>query len=409
MHAATLLLATLLVVSAVADDAGHRETEGPPRVSFWDDDTQAVPGRLRRPPFYPVDLHERPPRWHGSEEALVIADNILLFQNGEGGWSSGWPHRVDLTRPLASGTADAHRGRAGTFDNGATLTQTRYLAKVYTACREAGKVDPGVERCRIAVLRGLDYVIDAQYPSGGWPQAPRGGGYRRHITFNDHVMTLALELLQDVAEGGQPFTFVDELMRGKAAAAVRKGVDCVLRCQVRQNGRRTAWCQQHDQTDLRPRGARSFEPAALTSNESVLVVQFLMRLEDPDSQVIEAVQAAVAWLSGPARLSGIRQERKAGRDWVIVSDAAAPPLWARLYYLGTLGGDQWRLMDPVEVGQPVFVDRDGRVYDSLAKLSQERRTGYGWYDRRAGKLIHVLYPAWQARWAPDDDVVKKAW
>ena len=375
------------------------------RASFWDDDTQAAPGQPKRAPFYPAQLYKRPLDWHRSQEALVTADNVLLFQTRSGGWL-GWPYRVDMTRPLGKKTADAHRRRAGTFDNGGTSTQIRYLARVYTACQAKGQKDQRIERYRTAALRGLDFIINAQYPNGGWPQVPGGNGYHKHITFNDHVMALALELMQDVVEGKPHFAFVDEPRRRKAAAAVRKGIDCVLKCQVLLNGKRTAWCQQHDKTDLKPRGARRFEPAALTSNESVLVVQFLMRLDKPSPEVIQAVQSAVVWFAGPAKLSGIRQIKKA--DKVIVSDPTAPPLWARLYYLGTLGGKQWRLMDPVIIGRPIFADNDGSVYGSLEKISHERRMGYGWYDRRAGKLIYKLYPLWQARWAPNNNVLENA-
>ena len=49
-----------------------------------------------------------------------------------------------------------------TIDNGATHTQLSFLARVYTAQHQ--------EQYRESFLRGLDYVLKAQYANGGWPQ-----------------------------------------------------------------------------------------------------------------------------------------------------------------------------------------------------------------------------------------------
>jgi len=47
------------------------------------------------------------------------------------------------------------------------------------------------EKYRTAVLKGIDYILKAQYPNGGWPQfyPPRAETpYQRYITFNDDAM-----------------------------------------------------------------------------------------------------------------------------------------------------------------------------------------------------------------------------
>ena len=52
-----------------------------------------------------------------------------------------------------------------------------------------------------AFRRGLDYLLKAQYPNGGWPQFyPLRNGYWSHITYNDDAMAGVLELLRDVAD-----------------------------------------------------------------------------------------------------------------------------------------------------------------------------------------------------------------
>ena len=226
-------------------------------------------------------------------------------------------------------------------------------------------------------------------------------------------MAQALELTRDIAMGRPEFAFAGPARRNAAAEAMRKGIGCVLKCQVVLDGKRTVWCQQHDEKDFRPRGARAFEPAALTAGESVRVVRFLMSIEPPGREVIRAVQGAAAWLNGPAKLTGLRfvdlrgQQYPKGRDRVIVQDSAAKPIWARLYYLGTLGGSRWKLVDPVRLNQPIFGDRDYKVYDALHKISHERRTGYSWYGHYPARLLAEDYPRWQRKWSPSHNAMEQ--
>ena len=141
--------------------------------------------------------------------------------------------------------------------------------------------------------------------------------------------------------------------------------------------------QQHDEISLVPQAARSFEPASLCSAESVGVLRFLMSLNAPAAEVIHAVDAAIAWLSGPAKLKGIRQVNDPVNGKRIVNDAQAPPLWARLYEIGS--------------NRPVFGNRDGKVYYSMREISDERRNGYSWYVNSPQQLIGRDYPLWQKR------------
>lgn len=329
------------------------------------------------------------PEFYASDEAIRIADNVLLYQRSTGGWAKG----IDMARVLSG--SDKARLRNGknrqdsTLDNGATHTQIRYLAKVYDATK--------LERFKRGFLKGVDYLLKAQYPNGGWPQRyPNPGGYARYITFNDSAMIGAMTVLRDIAERKPPYAFVDEERRKKAEKAVQKGIECILKCQIIVGGRRTAWCQQHDEKTLEPRPARIYEKVSICGGESVGVVKFLMSIDHPAPQIIEAVQGAVAWFD-LVKLTGIRQVNKPdkserGYDKVIIRDATAPPIWARFYQIGT--------------NRPIFCGRDGKIKDSLAEIEQERRTGYAWYGYRPAELLARDYPAWQKKWAPKKNVLK---
>ena len=327
--------------------------------------------------------------FYGSDEARRIAETVMLTQRNTG----GWPKNQDMVRTLTD--ADRVRllrdkaRRDSILDNGATHTQVRFLARVYRATKD--------RRLRDACLKGVDFVLAAQYPNGGWPQVyPGARGYSVYITFNDGAMIGALSLVRDIAESKADFAFVDAARRAKAADATKRGIECILKCQIVVRGRQTAWCAQHDQKTLAPRPARTYEKISISGAESVGVVRFLMSLDRPSPRVVAAVQGAVAWFDR-AKITGIRQvTRKApslprGIDKVIVKDASAAPIWARFYQIGT--------------NKPIFCGRDGKIKATLAEIEPERRTGYSWYGYYPAGLLRGDYPPWQKKWAPKHNVL----
>jgi PelA/Pel-15E family pectate lyase len=316
------------------------------------------------------------------EEAVRVGDNILLYQRGSG----GWPKNIDMARRLSE--ADKAKLRRdknrtdSTLDNGATHTQMRQLGRLYAATKQ--------ERFKAGFIKAVDYVLEAQYPNGGWPQFyPGPRGYSAHITFNDGAMIGAMSILRDIAQKRSVYGFVDEPRRKKAGAAVAKGIECTLKCQIVVNGKRTVWCAQHDQKTLEPRPARIYEKVSLSGNESVDVVRFLMSIDKPSPKVIQAIEGAVAWFDGPAKITGIRQITKPdktkprGIDKVIVKDPKAPPIWARFY--------------DIKTNRPIFCGRDGVIKKTLAEINPERRTGYSWYGYYPAALLARDYPAWRKK------------
>ena len=294
------------------------------------------------------DVLSQPAAWYGTAEATRIADSVLDWQLGTG----AWPKNIDMTKPPAAG--ERPDARESTIDNGATITQIRFLARV--AAATSG------EKHQSAARKGLEYLLAAQYPNGGWPQYfPLRPGYYTHITYNDDAMAGVMMVLWDVADGQAPFAFADAALKAKARAAVEKGIDVILRTQIRVNGTLTAWCQQHDEKTLEPRPARTFERVALTAAESVGVIRVLMRIERPEPRVKDAIEAAVAWLRA-------------------VRIDANPPRWARFYEIGT--------------NRPIFVGRDAVVRYNLDEIEQERREGYSWYGAYAARLLEREYAEW---------------
>ena len=357
-RALSMLLAAALLLPMALLHA--QETNAPAKQQRWGD-------------FY---LRQKP-EWYASAEARRIADNLLQHQSSVG----GWPKSVDFAAPpTAQSLADAvSGGRANSLDNDATTMPMEFLARAAQAT--------GENRYRQSFARGLDYLFAAQYPNGGWPQFfPLREGYYSHITYNDGAMIHALTLLRDVVAGQPPYDFVDADRRAKAAAAVAKGIGCILRTQIKQEGKLTAWCAQHDEKTLAPAWARNYEIPSLSGAESIGIVRFLMEIEKPTPEIIAAVEGAVAWLKAVA-ITGLRYERDTKADgkkdgWV-TPDPTAGPLWARFYELGS--------------NRPIFTGRDKIVRYSLSEIERERRGGYAFYTDAAESLLAKDYPRWAAK------------
>lgn len=353
----------------------------PYRSHLWTFVVLVLAGSARAESVAWKECLKQPAAWYSGSEARRIADNVLCYQLDCG----GWPKNVDMAGPLdepAKAKLLEQRGKRveATIDNGATRTQMAFLARVYRAT--------GDERYAKAFLAGVDFLLASQYENGGWPQFPHRPGYYQRITFNDDAMIGVMTLLREIGRGAKEYDFVDSARRSRAARAVDRGVACILKCQVMVDGKRTAWCAQHDEKTLRPAPARSYEKISLSGSESVGIVRFLMAIERPEPEVAEAVRSAVRWFES-AKLVGIRQADKPdpalprGRDKVIVWDESAGPLWARFYEIGT--------------NRPIFCGRDGVVKYSLAEIEHERRVGYAWYVTEPAALLSKDYPAWETR------------
>jgi PelA/Pel-15E family pectate lyase len=280
-----------------------------------------------------------------------------------------------------------------TFDNGATHSQIIYLAKVYSAT--------GEEKYREGCIRGIEFVLKAQYPNGGFPQFyPDTSGYRKYITFNDGAMIGVMNVLYNVVKGSSDFRFVEDSLKTRIKQAYNKGLDCILKCQIEEDGGLNAWCQQHDNNNFVPRNARTFEPASISNMESAGIVKFLMKIKNPDQKIINSIQSAVKWFNN-SKISGIRfetisapktdyQYHSTDEDRIVVKDPGAPPIWARFYELKT--------------HRPLFCNRDGKPVYSLAEVERERRTGYAWYVYDPQEIFDK-YPEWQLKWAPDENML----
>src|SRR5258706_11879046 len=147
------------------------------------------------------------PRYKATD-LTEVADNILLYQKNNGGWPKNYDMLAILTPEQKDSLIKDKAVLNTTFDNRTTYSHIACLAKIYYVTK--------VEKYKEAALKGLDYIIDAQYPNGGWPQYfPLEKGYSRHITYNDDAFSGIMNLLKDIIGAKPEYDFIDARQRKK--------------------------------------------------------------------------------------------------------------------------------------------------------------------------------------------------
>lgn len=314
---------------------------------------------------------------YSSKTALKVADNIIEYQNDNGGWMKV-DSSVDMTQSIKGQLSTLLKS---TIDNSATITQMHFLAKVYTATGEKKYAD--------SFMKGLDYLLEGQYDNGGWAQYfPVATGYFKNITINDNAMANVLELLMDVAEADEGYGFVKEEHPDKikdVQTAIDKGIQCILDLQIEVDGVKTAWASQYDEVTLQPAFGRAYEVPSIATQESVRVMQFLMRIENPSQEIINAVKAGMAWMD-QVKIEGKKMVKvtdyslEFGSDRILVDDPTST-IWARFYEIDS----KFR---------PVFSGRDSVVKYSMDEISYERRNKYSFYGTYLKDETIKQYQEW---------------
>lgn len=319
--------------------------------------------------------------WFASAEAKKIAENVLLYQRDIGGWPKNTEMQKELSEKQKSDLLVLKKtANETTTDNGATTQEMLFMSKMYAQVKD--------ERYKESFLKGLNYLIEAQYDNGGWPQFyPLKKGYYTHITYNDDSMVHIMNVIRAVADQTNYYSIKpsNEIVE-KCKKSFDKGIDCILKTQYKQNGVLTAWCAQHDENTLLPANARAFELASLSGYESAKIVLLLMSIEKPSPEIVTAVKSAVAWFE-KTKITNLEEKRVTNEDGKIIDKKMIPtqnadPIWARF-------------MD-LETNEPFFCDRDGIRKKSLDEIGPERRNGYSWYSD-AAKEVLKKYPDWAVK------------
>ena len=299
----TMKRATAFMTDTVSREGGYVWSYLPDFSRSWGE-MEAFPTSVWiQPPGTPSMGHVFLDAYHatGDEQFYAAAEETAAcldkLQHPEGGWN----YLEDL-----AGEASLRRwydeiGENGwrleefqhyygnsTFDDEGTSEASIFFLRMFAEKQDA--------RWRPPLEKALNFVLDSQYPVGGWPQRyPLRDEFHHHglpdytsfITFND-----------DVTSGNLKFMLLYHQYFGddRVLDPIRRAMDCFLVTQ--QKGAQPVWGLQHDPVTLKPAGARTYEPKAFVTHTTAANIQQLMLFYEltGDKKYLARIPEALDWL-----------------------------------------------------------------------------------------------------------------
>lgn len=229
--------------------------------------------------------------------AVAAAEALIRGQHPAGGWN----YVIDtagedsLRRWYETVGKNAWRleefqryyGNA-TFDDAGTAEASQLMLRMYLEKRD--------RRFKAPLDKAIAFVLDSQYPNGGWPQRfPRVANaglhghedYTGYITFNDDVAGENIEFLLYAYQA---------LGDARLPDAIRRGMDIFV--QTQQPAPQPAWGLQHFPDTLKPAGARTYEPKGFATHTTAGNIRSMIgfyRLTG-DRKYLERLPEALDWL-----------------------------------------------------------------------------------------------------------------
>lgn len=268
-----------------------------------------------------------------------------------------------------------------TFDDAGTAESAQLMLRL--------TLEKGDERFAEALERSIRFIVDSQYENGGWPQrfpfvedAPALHGrpdYTRYVTFNDDVAGENIKFLLMVwqATGDQ-----------RALETINKAMEIFPATQ--QPAPQAGWGLQHTLGDLKPIGARSYEPDALVTSTTAGNIALMMDFYEwtGNERFLERLPEAFAWLDS-VRLSG-DEIRMKGREFpTFVEIGSNRALINHRRGSNVVNGEYYQDYSPenpiVHYSQWRAIDLDGlrERYDTLRAVPREELIASSPFDRRA--------------------------
>jgi PelA/Pel-15E family pectate lyase len=174
-----------------------------------------------------------------------------------------------------------------TFDDDGTSETMQFILRLYVE-----KHDP---RFKPALDKAIDFVLKSQYPIGGWPQRyPLKYEFSHHgkpdytsfITFNDDVAAQNVKFLVMCYQALGETRVLDAITRGMNVYVV-----------AQQGQPQPGWGMQYT-LDLKPAGARTYEPNAIVTHATYSAIEQMMgfyRLTG-DTKFLARLPEALDWL-----------------------------------------------------------------------------------------------------------------
>lgn len=346
----TMKRATRFMVEKVAYRGGYVWSYLPDRSRIWGELEAYKTMVWVQPPGTATMGHLYLDAYHATgddyyyQAAAQAAEALIAGQLPQGGWN----YFIDFGRPESTKRwyetigknawrmeeFQHHWGNA-TFDDGGTGEAIRFLIRIYVEKRE--------ERFKPGLDKAIDFIFASQLDNGGWPQRwPRvaDGGlhgkpdYTGLITFNDGVIADNIDVL---------LTYHQAIGDPRILPAIRRGMDIYL--STRQPAPQAGWGLQHTM-DLKPAGARTYEPKALVTHTTASNIEQLMsfyRLTG-DAKYLAPIPAALDWLESVRLPAGLQE---GGRQFpTFVEIGTNKPLFVHRRGSNVVNGEYYADYDP---------------------------------------------------------------
>lgn len=231
-------------------------------------------------------------------EAAKKVANALIWGQLECG---GWNYVFDFAGEASLKDWYATVGHSGwrleefqhyygnaTFDDSGTIQCAKFLLRMYVE-----KYDPSF---RPALDKSIKFVLDSQYPVGGWPQRyplmydhPFQGraDYSSFITLNDDVIPECTDFLLQCHQAlGLP----------ELTEPIYRAMYLIITLQ--QGKPYAGWADQYTVADLKPAHARSYEPRSVNTATTVAMIRLLMHYYSltGDSRFLAGIPDAIDFL-----------------------------------------------------------------------------------------------------------------
>jgi PelA/Pel-15E family pectate lyase len=324
------------------------------------------------------------------DAAVEVGLSLIEAQHPSGGWNYLHDFAGEESTQLWYDTIGKNGWRLeefhhyygnATFDDAGTAEAAQLMLRL--------ALEKGDERFEDALERSIRFIIDSQYDNGGWPQrfpfvedAPDLHGrpdYTRYVTFNDDVAGENIKFLLMVwqATGDQ-----------RALETIHKAMEVFPATQ--QPAPQAGWGLQHTLGDLKPIGARSYEPDALVTSTTAGNIALMMDFYEwtGDERFMERIPEAFAWLES-VRLSAdeIRMEGREFPTFIEIGTNSA--LVNHRRGSNVVNGEYYQNYSPenpiVHYSQWRAIDLDDlrARYESLRTVPREELIASSPFDRQA--------------------------
>lgn len=274
------------------------------------------------------------------QAAEKVAAALIWGQRSEGGWNyiidfagdrslKEWYNTIGKN---AWGFEEYnHYYGNSTFDDLNTTEPATFILRLYLLKKDV-KYKPALDKA-------IQFVIDSQYPLGGWPQRfplkhdyPKGkfADYTSFYTFNDEVISANIDFLIECYQ---------KLGDERLLDPIRRGMNFYLITQ--QGNPQGGWGQQYDM-DLKPAHARSYEPPALlpalSFDHGMLLLKYYQLTGD--RKFIARVPDIISWLES-SKLPVEQTEGGTRTHATFIEPGTNKGLYAHRKGTGVVDGKYW--------------------------------------------------------------------